>query len=107
LIAGDVRHRAVLGQIMAVVVEEMLARSSAVQYIFFYLKKLYCGQCCGSGMFIADPNPKPKRTGGEKMCFLTFFLFVDINLTKLKIIFFGRGTYRRINKIEPVDKKFK
>jgi hypothetical protein len=38
LIAGDVRHRAVLGQIMAVVVDEMLARSSAVQFIFIIKK---------------------------------------------------------------------
>ena len=30
LLLGDVRHRAVLGQIMAVVVEEMLARNITV-----------------------------------------------------------------------------
>jgi hypothetical protein len=39
LIAGDVRHRAVLGQIMAVVVDEMLARSSAVYFLLFIIIK--------------------------------------------------------------------
>jgi hypothetical protein len=35
--AGDVRHRAVLGQIMAVVVEEMLARNAAVNILPSFL----------------------------------------------------------------------
>jgi hypothetical protein len=46
---------------------------------------LHSSQCCGSGMFIPDPDFCPSRIP-KKICCPTFF--VATNITKLKIILF-------------------
>jgi hypothetical protein len=66
-------------------------------------KKIFCiGQCCGSGMFILDPDflpiPDPgiildkknlKKERGEKK-FVVIPFFVATNFTKFKIILFWK-----------------
>ncbi len=60
------------------------------KFSFFHMCKTW-GQCCGSGMFIPDPDfypsriPKQHQKRGVKFFFVIPFI-VATNFTKLKII---------------------